>query len=99
MGSGGVAVVAEATGVATDTVRRGRKEADAGIIPVPAGRAGPVAAANGPRIHDETLVAAFESLIDPVTRGDPMSPLRWTAKSIRALTGALRDRGHTSAIS
>jgi hypothetical protein len=36
----------------------------------------------------------FESLIDPVTRGDPMSPLRWTSKSIRALTGALRDQGH-----
>jgi DDE family transposase len=40
------------------------------------------------------LVAAFESLIDPVTRGDPMSPLRWTSKSIRALTKALGDKGH-----
>ena len=39
-------------------------------------------------------MAAFESLIDPVTRGDPMSPLRWTSKSIRALTAALRENGH-----
>ena len=39
-------------------------------------------------------MAAFESLIDPVTRGDPMSPLRWTSKSIRALTAALREKGH-----
>ena len=39
-------------------------------------------------------MAAFESLIDPVTRGDPMSPLRWTSKSIRALTTALREQGH-----
>ena len=31
---------------------------------------------------------------DPVTRGDPMSPLRWTSKSIRSLTGALREKGH-----
>jgi len=38
------------------------------------------------------LVAAFESLIDPVTQA--MSPLRWTSKSIRALTGALREKGH-----
>jgi hypothetical protein len=39
-------------------------------------------------------VAVLESLIDPVTRGDPMSPLRWTSKSIRVLTRALRDKGH-----
>jgi hypothetical protein len=94
LGSGGVAVVAEATGVATDTVRRGRKEADAGIHP----GAGRSRRAGGGRkraeVHDETLVAAFESLIDPVTRGDPMSPLRWTSKSIRALTRALGDNGH-----
>ena len=94
LGSGGVAVVAEATGVATDTVRRGRSEADAGIHP----GAGRSRRAGGGRkraeVHDETLVAAFESLIDPVTRGDPMSPLRWTSKSIRALTRALGDNGH-----
>ena len=94
LGSGGVAVVAEATGVAADTVRRGRKEADAGISP----GAGRSRRAGGGRkraeVHDETLVAAFESLIDPVTRGDPMSPLRWTSKSIRALTRALGDNGH-----
>ncbi|MBX9640996.1 MAG: ISAzo13 family transposase [Mycobacteriaceae bacterium] len=89
-----MAVVAEATGVAADTVRRGRKEADAGIHP----GAGRSRRAGGGRkraeVHDETLVAAFESLIDPVTRGDPMSPLRWTSKSIRVLTRALGDNGH-----
>jgi hypothetical protein len=94
LGSGGVAVVAEAAGVAADTVRRGRKEADAGIYP----GAGRSRRAGGGRkraeVHDERLVAAFESLIDPVTGGDPMSPLRWTSKSIRALTKALGDNGH-----
>jgi len=69
LGSGGVAVVAQATGVAADTVRRGRKEADAGSHP----GAGRSRRAGGGRkraeVHDETLVAAFESLIDPVTRG------------------------------
>jgi hypothetical protein len=45
-------------------------------------------------VRKPKLITSFESLIDPVTRGDPMSPLRWTSKSIRALTAALRDRGH-----
>jgi hypothetical protein len=94
LGPGGIAIVAEATGVAADTVRRGRKEADEGIDP----GAGRSRRAGGGRkraeAHDEGLVESFESLIEPVTRGDPMSPLRWTSKSIRALTRALRDKGH-----
>ena len=94
LGPGGVGVVAAATGVAADTVRRGRKEADDGITP----GQGRARRAGGGRkraeSHDAELVAAFESLIDPVTRGDPMSPLRWTSKSIRTLTGALREKGH-----
>ncbi len=94
LGSGGVAVVAEATGVATDTVRRGRKEADAGVHPGAGRSRRPGGGRKRAEVHDETLVAAFESLIDPVTGGDPMSPLRWTSKSIRALTTALGDNGH-----
>ena len=94
LGPGGVAVVAAATGVAADTVRRGRKEADAGTGP----GAGRSRRSGGGRkraeAHDPELVATFESLIDPVTRGDPMSPLRWTSKSIRVLTAALREQGH-----
>ena len=94
LGSGGVGIVAAATGVAADTVRRGRKEADDGTAPA----VGRSRRAGGGRkraeSHDEELVAAFESLIDPVTRGDPMSPLRWTSKSIRTLTGGLREKGH-----
>ncbi len=94
LGPGGVAVVAAATGVAADTVRRGRAEADNGTSPV----VGRSRKAGGGRkraeAHDEQLVAAFELLIDPATRGDPMSPLRWTSKSIRALTAALRGKGH-----
>jgi hypothetical protein len=94
LGLGGVAVVSAATGVAADTVRRGRKEADGGISPSAGRSRRPGGGRKRAESHDEGLVAAFESLIDPVTRGDPMSPLRWTSKSIRALTGALRDNGH-----
>src|ERR1700687_4612629 len=74
VGAGGVAVGGHAAGVAADTGRRGRKEVDAGIGP----DAGRSRRAGGGRkraeAHDDKLVAAFESLIEPVTRGDPMLP-------------------------
>jgi Rhodopirellula transposase DDE domain len=95
LGAGGVAIVAEACGVAADTVRRGRKEAADGTRPGLGRSRRPGGGRKRAEDRDEHLIEAFESLIDPVTRGDPMSPLRWTSKSIRALTGALRDRGHT----
>jgi hypothetical protein len=46
------------------------------------------------RDHDPALLADLEALIEPQTRGDPMSPLRWTCKSTRQLAGALQARGH-----
>ena len=94
LGPGGVVVVAKATGVAADTVRRGRKEAGEGGAPG-VGRSR-LAGSGRKRAdsHDGELAAAFDALIDPVTRGDPVSLLRWTSKSIRALTRGLRDGGH-----
>ena len=94
LGPSGVAVVAEATGVAADTVRRGRREADEGIAPAAGRSRRPGGGRKRAEAHDEGLIESFESLIDPVTRGDPMSPLRWTSKSIRALTRGLHDNGH-----
>src|SRR5207245_8319492 len=44
--------------------------------------------------HDPALVSALEALVDPTTRGDPMSPLRWTCKSTRKLATALASQGH-----
>ena len=44
--------------------------------------------------HDPTLLGALESLVDPVTRGDPQSPLRWTCKSTRRLAAELQAMGH-----
>ena len=93
LGAGGVAVVAAATGVAADTVRRGRKEVEDGAAPTARSRK-PGGGRKRAESHDAELVAAFELLIDPATRGDPMSPLRWTSKSIRGLTAALREKGH-----
>ena len=94
LGSGGVMAVAVATGVSPETVRRGRKEVSEGIA-VPMGRSrGPGGGRRRAEAHDGDLVAAFNSLIEPVTLGDPMGPLLWTSKSIRKLTTELCEQGH-----
>jgi len=94
LGVGGVGLVADAVGVAADTVRRGRAEAqglDAGSV-VTSRRPG--GGRKRAEERDPGLMAALEALIDPVTRGDPMSPLRWTSKSTRTLAAALTEDGH-----
>jgi hypothetical protein len=94
LGPGGAGVVAAAVGVAADTVRRGRAELD---DPAPAPVGSSRKAGGGRKraeAHDPALVAALEQLVDPDSRGDPMSPLRWTSKSTRTLATALRERGH-----
>jgi len=92
LGLSGVALIAEATGAAT--VRRGRSEAAEGKAPTVGHSRRPGGGRKRAESHDPLLVSAFESLLDPATRGDPVSPLRWTSKSIRALTAALRETGH-----
>ncbi len=94
LGPAGVAVVAAATGVAADTVRRGRREAEEPGSPRPGRSRRPGGGRKRAEAHDAELVAALEALIDPVTRGDPQSPLRWTSKSTRSLAGALTGEGH-----
>ena len=94
LGSGGVAVVARAAGVAGDTVRRGRAELeDPDALTYPRSRK-PGGGRKRADANDPGLVAALDKLVDPVTRGDPMSPLRWTSKSLRTLAKALQEQGH-----
>jgi len=93
-GWGGIAAVVRATGISEATVRRGMAAA-AGGERAPAGRVRRAGAGRKPILEvDPELPAALESLIDPVTRGDPESPLRWTSKSIAKLTAGLRGLGH-----
>lgn len=86
IGYGGVARVARATGLAISTVRKGRDEARGGARSddvVKVRRKG-----GGRRPFEEAHPDAWsslEKLVDPVTRGDPESPLRWTCKSTHAL--------------
>jgi hypothetical protein len=94
LGAGGPAVVASAVGVAADTVRRGRAELDEAEAP-PVGRSRrPGGGRKRAEVHDPGLAAALEAMVEPVARGDPCSPLRWTCKSLRALARELREQGH-----
>ena len=92
-GRGGITMVARATGAARSTVTRGVDELDSGATD-----SGRVRRAGAGRKRAETvdaeLAAALERLVDPDTRGDPESPLRWTIKSTRQLSAALTGRGH-----
>jgi hypothetical protein len=93
LGRGGIARVARAAGVSPDTVGRGADELESGSVPAGRVRA---AGAGRPRAEalDPDLVPALERLVDPETRGDPQSPLRWTTKSTANLADALTEAGH-----
>jgi len=96
-GHGGIKAVAQATGLGERTVRRGCQEVrHPPALARPARRR--MRRAGGGRQalqnHDPALVSALEALVDPTTRGDPMSPLRWTCKSTRTLAKALTGQGH-----
>lgn len=91
--------MARATGLSRTTIHAGMKdlqETQAGE-PAPRGRPRSRKAGGGRKpvtIKDPDLLTALEELVDPVTRGDPESPLRWTAKSTIALAGELAAQGH-----
>ncbi len=92
-GYGGISAVVRATGISESTVLRGLADLDSGEVLAP----GKVRRHPG-RVpileREEGLERDLERLIDPVTRGDPQSPLRWTSKSGAKLAQALRELGH-----
>ena len=100
LGRGGLAVVEEATGIAHTTILRGLKD----LREIAEGS--PEASPQGQRVRrpgagrkslaetDPALLVELEKLVDPVTRGEPESPLRWTSKSVRKLADELSARGH-----
>jgi Rhodopirellula transposase DDE domain len=93
LGHGGVVRVARATGVSRPTIQQGLRELTGAVAPPERVRR----VGGGRRSLAErnpALLTDLEALVDPDTRGDPMSPLRWTCKSTRQLAGALQERGH-----
>ena len=92
IGYGGDALVSDATGLARATIRTGRREIESGAVaPGRIRRPG----AGRPHIEQSQpgIKPALEKLVDPVTRGDPESPLRWTCQSRAKLTAALSQAG------
>ena len=92
MGFGGVAAVARATGLAISTVRKGRDEGVAGAKPSDVVKIRRSAGKRPYELLNPEVWPALEKLVDPVTRGDPESPLRWTCKSTSALSAEMFAR-------
>ena len=94
-GRGGISAVHRATGASRSTIRRGLADLDSDV-PEESGRR--VRAPGGGRKKAEDtdlgLLGALDTLIEPETRGDPESPLRWTTKSTRNLAAELTKMGH-----
>jgi transposase len=93
-GHGGIAAVHRATGASRSTIRRGIAELESD----PPAQMSRVRASGGGRkkaeIADPELLERLDSIIEPETRGDPESPLRWTTKSTRNLARELTAMGH-----
>jgi Rhodopirellula transposase DDE domain len=89
IGYGGVAMVARATGMAISTVRKGRDEARAGARPEDVVKVRRSAGKRPFEVLNPEVWPALEKLVDPLTRGDPESPLRWTCKSTMVLSEEL----------
>ena len=93
LGYGGVARVARAAGVSRPTVQQGLRDL-AGSMPAPERVRQPGGGRKKLSTRDSALLTALEALVDPDSRGDPLSPLRWTCKSTRQLATALTQAGH-----
>jgi len=98
LGWGGVTVVAEATGLAWNTIRAGMRELDHRAVhpdePVDDRIRRRGAGRKRLTETDPQLLAALEELVDPATRGHPESPLRWTCKSTAILAEELTRQNH-----
>src|SRR4051794_5164248 len=89
MGHGGVAAVARATSMAISTVRKGRDEVRAGARPEDVVNVRHSTGKRPYEVEHPEVWPALEKLVDPVTRGDPESPLRWTCKSTHVLSSEM----------
>jgi len=97
LGHGGITAVAESTGVSRRAIHTGLKELESRQLeekPTGSRIRRPGAGRKSATEIDPTLQTELELLVDPVTRGDPESPLRWTCKSLRTLADELGKMGH-----
>ncbi len=94
LGYGGISQVRRACGLSRKAIAKGIQEIEDGTAPLP----GRVRRSGAGRkqlvVNDPRLLAALERLIDPETRGDPESPLRWICKSTRTVAAQLTRQKH-----
>lgn len=93
LGHGGITLVASASGTSTATISPGMAELTRHPASVRRIRA-PGAGRKPLTVTDPGLLPALESLIEPHSRSDPVSPLRWTTLSLRTLASTLTRQGH-----
>jgi hypothetical protein len=93
LGRGGIKAVAAATRAHPDTVAQGVRELDY-PEPIPGRIRRPGAGRKSAAATDTGMLGALDALVDPVTRGDPESALRWTTKSTPKLAAELTAQGH-----
>ena len=92
IGWGGITIVAKIANISPITVRSGLQDLKRGDLPTNSVRR---AGGGRKKITEKMpdLLTALEQLVEPVTRGDPESPLRWTCKSSRNLAAELKKQG------
>jgi transposase len=100
IGHGGASTIARATGMSRTTIHQGLNELkqQAKVIDKKKKTHRRIRNPGGGRksitTHNPVIMKELELLVDPLTRGDPESPLRWTCKSTRQLASTLSERGH-----
>ena len=94
IGRGGISMVSRASGLSRPTLHKGLRELSKEPLPI-----GQIRRAGGGRkrleVADPSVLRELERLVEPATRGDPQSPLRWTSKSTRHLAAALAKVGYS----
>jgi transposase len=93
-GYGGIAAVSRVTRIAASTIGRGLKELEAPAPPSPGAVRRPGGGRKSLSATNPRLLEDLNGLVEPSARGDPMSPLRWTCKSLRRLSAELKKLGH-----
>ena len=94
LGYGGISLVSRATGISRRAILVGTREIETGEMPPQGKVRKPGAGRKSSVEHQPDLREKLESLVDPLTRGDPESPLRWTIKSTRRLAEELAKIGY-----
>jgi Rhodopirellula transposase DDE domain len=93
-GHGGIAAVSRVTRIAASTIGRGLKDLAAPVSPLPGRVRRPGGGRKSLVTTSPRLLDDLNALVEPSARGDPMSPLRWTCKSLRRLAAELKKLGH-----